>query len=103
VGRTAAHGYHIETEVIGSKGSLRIGAVPRKNMVEILDSSGVVVECQEGFLERFEHAYLNELYEFATCIRERRQPAVKVQDGTLATRIAFAATESYRENKIVRF
>jgi myo-inositol 2-dehydrogenase / D-chiro-inositol 1-dehydrogenase len=103
VGRTAAHGYHIETEVIGSKGSLRIGAVPRKNMVEILDSSGVVVECQEGFLERFEYAYLNELHEFVNCIRERRKPGVKVEDGTLATRIAFAATESYRENKIVRF
>lgn len=102
-GRTAAHGYHIETEVIGSKGSLRIGSIPQKNLVQIFDPSGVVQECVEGFLARFEHAYLNELYEFVSCIRERRQPAVKVQDGTLATRIAFAATESYRKNQIVRF
>ncbi|HSV86500.1 MAG TPA: Gfo/Idh/MocA family oxidoreductase, partial [Levilinea sp.] len=34
VGRTAAHGYHIETEVIGPKGSLRIGSVPQKNLVQ---------------------------------------------------------------------
>jgi myo-inositol 2-dehydrogenase / D-chiro-inositol 1-dehydrogenase len=103
VGRTAAHGYHIETEVIGTRGSLRIGAVPQKNLVQILDPSGVLQECVGGFLERFEYSYLNELHEFVNCIRERRQPAVKVEDGTLATRIAFAATESYRENKVVRF
>lgn len=28
VGRTAAHGYHIETEIIGTEGSLRISPVP---------------------------------------------------------------------------
>jgi myo-inositol 2-dehydrogenase / D-chiro-inositol 1-dehydrogenase len=103
VGRTAAHGYHIETEIIGTKGSLRVSPVPQKNLVQIFDQSGVLQECVEGFLERFEYSYLNELQEFVRCIRERRQPSVKVEDGTLATRIAFAATESYRENKIVRF
>jgi myo-inositol 2-dehydrogenase / D-chiro-inositol 1-dehydrogenase len=103
IGRTAAHGYHIETEIIGSKGTLRISPVPQKDLVQIFDQSGVVQECVGGFLERFEKAYLSELHEFVNCIRERRKPGVRVEDGTLATRIAFAATESYRENKIVRF
>jgi myo-inositol 2-dehydrogenase / D-chiro-inositol 1-dehydrogenase len=103
VGRTAPHGYHIETEIIGTQGTLRISPVPQKDLVQIFDQSGVVQECVGGFLERFEKAYLSELHEFVSCIRERRQPGVKVEDGTLATRIAFAATESYREHKIVRF
>ncbi len=103
VGRTAAHGYHIETEIIGSNGSLRISPVPQKNLVQLFNSDGVLQECVGGFLERFETAYLNELHEFVNCIRQGRQPDVRVTDGTAATRIAFAATESYRERTIVKF
>lgn len=29
-GRTASHGYHVETEIIGTKGMLRIAASPEK-------------------------------------------------------------------------
>ncbi|MCI0521503.1 MAG: Gfo/Idh/MocA family oxidoreductase [Chloroflexi bacterium] len=102
-GRTAAHGYHIETEIVGSRGALRISPTPQKNLVQVMGSNGVLQECVGGFLERFQTSYLNELHEFVNCIRERRQPAVKAADGTLATRIAFAATKSYREKKVVRF
>ncbi len=103
VGRTAPHGYHIETEIIGSKGSLRISPVPQKNLIQVFNNDGVLQECVGGFLERFQTAYLNELHEFVNCIRQGRQPDVRVADGTAATRIAFAATESYREGRIVKF
>jgi myo-inositol 2-dehydrogenase/D-chiro-inositol 1-dehydrogenase len=103
LGRTAAHGYHIETEIIGSEGTLRISPVPQKNLMQIFGSDGVLQECVGGFLERFQTAYLNELHEFVSCIREGRQPGVKVEDGTLATRIAFAATEAYKDKKVVWF
>lgn len=101
-GRTAAHGYHIETEIIGTAGSLRISPVPQKNLVQVAVSSGVVQPCVEGFLERFERAYLNELHEFVRCIRQGVQPGITVADGVAATRIAVAATESYQAQKIVR-
>lgn len=103
VSRTAPHGYHIETEIIGTKGTLRVSPVPQKNLVQIFNSDGVLQECVGGFLERFEVAYLAELHEFVACIREGRKPGVRAEDGTAATRIAFAATESYREGRIVRF
>ena len=32
-GRTAAHGYNVETEIIGTKGTLRIAGIPQKNHV----------------------------------------------------------------------
>ncbi len=102
VGRTAAHGYHIETEIVGTEGALRISPTPQKNLVQIYGNGGVLQECVGGFMERFQTAYLNELHEFVHCIQEGRQPGVKVQDGTLATRIAFAATEAYRERSIVK-
>lgn len=100
-GRTCAHGYHIETEIVGTKGSLRIGTAPEKNLVTVFNDSGVVKECVSGFLERFEDAYLNETQEFIDCILEKRKPEVTVYDGTKSTKVAYAATESFRGNKLV--
>ena len=101
-GRTAAHGYVVETEIIGTKGTLRIAAVPQRDHVEILDSRGVVRECSHSFLERFESAYVAEAQEFVDCIRQGRKPLVTVQDGTRATEVAFAATRSFHSDELVR-
>ena len=101
-GRTAAHGYAVETEIIGTKASLRIASVPQKDMVELLDGRGVVRECSQSFLERFESAYLAETQEFVDCISQGRRPQVSVHDGTMATRVAFAATRSFRSDELVR-
>jgi len=101
-GRTAAHGYAVETEIIGTKASLRIANVPQKDQVELLDERGVIRECSQSFLERFESAYVAEVQEFIDCIREKRAPQVSVHDGTMATRVAFAATRSFREQQIIR-
>lgn len=100
-GRMCAHGYHIETEVIGTKGSLRIGTVPYKNLVTISNENGVTNECVGGFLERFEAAYLNEMQNFVDCIIENRKPDIGVNDGVKSAEIAYAATESFKANKII--
>jgi myo-inositol 2-dehydrogenase/D-chiro-inositol 1-dehydrogenase len=76
--------------------------VPQKDHLEILDSHGVVRECSQSFLERFESAYLAEAQEFVSCIRQGRKPLVTVQDGTRATEVAFAAMRSFRTDELVR-
>jgi myo-inositol 2-dehydrogenase/D-chiro-inositol 1-dehydrogenase len=100
-GRTAPHGYNVETEIMGTEGILRIGSVPQKNLVEILDNSGVRKKCSQDFIERFDQAYVNELQEFVDCIIEDRDPEITVYDGTKTTQIAFALTESFQENKLI--
>jgi len=100
-GRNCAHGYHIETEIIGTQGSLRIGTVPEKNQVMILDDRGVVRECANGFLERFEQAYMNEAVEFVQAILEGRQPKVTVEDGVLSTALGYACKESFESGQLV--
>lgn len=100
-GRTAPHGYHVETEIVGTKGTLRVSSVPQKNLVTLFDQNGAVQECVSGFLERFDQAYLNEVQEFVNCILENRKPNVTVYDGTLSTKAAYAATESFRKNTLV--
>lgn len=100
-GRNAAHGYHVETEIVGTKGSLRIAAEPRKNLCTIFDQTGVVNECSQNFQERFAEAYRIEMQEFIDCILENRRPDVTVYDGTKNTEVAFAATKAFRENSTV--
>ncbi|MDR2481224.1 MAG: inositol 2-dehydrogenase [Spirochaetaceae bacterium] len=102
-GRTAPHGYNVETEIIGTKGILRIASVPQKNLVEVLDSHGVRHECHENFLERFEAAFAAELTEFVSCIREGRKPEVSVYDGTRVSEIASACKSSFEKGDLVRF
>lgn len=100
-GRNCTHGYHIETEIIGTKGTLRIGTVPERNQVVIMKEEGVIQECVDGFLERFEQAYLSEAEEFINCILEKRQPEVTVKDGVESTRLAYAAKESFETKQLI--
>ena len=101
-GRTSAHGYNVETEIIGTKATLRIASVPQKNMVELIDDSGVRQECSQSFHERFQQAFVNEMQEFVNCILDNRQPDIKANDGTKATIIAELATKSFKQNELIK-
>jgi len=94
-GRDALHGYHVETEIIGTKGTLRIGCVPSKNQMMIMNDQGVGIECVPYFHERFAEAYLLELQEFINCIATGSKPGVGVDDGLRNTQIAHAFKESF--------
>ncbi|WP_010263551.1 inositol 2-dehydrogenase [Treponema primitia] len=102
-GRTAPHGYNVETEIIGTKGILRIASIPQKNLVEVLDSHGVRRECSENFLERFATAYVNEVQEFVNCIVEKRKPTVTVYDGTKVSEIAYTCKAAFESGELLKF
>ncbi|MCD8141161.1 MAG: inositol 2-dehydrogenase [Planctomycetaceae bacterium] len=100
-GRTANHGYNIETEIIGTKATLRIASVPQCNLVEILDGHGVRKECHDNFLERFEAAYVNEMQEFVNCLNEGRKPSPTVDDGYRASLVAYKCREAFESGNLV--
>lgn len=102
VGRTAPYGYHVETEIVGTEGTIRISAVPEKNLARLYNGAGVVTECVEGFPERFAEAYLLEMEEFVDCALTGRQPGVSVYDGTESTKIGYATTEAWKTGKAVK-
>ncbi|MDR3335999.1 MAG: inositol 2-dehydrogenase [Treponema sp.] len=102
-GRTAPHGYNVETEIIGAKGILRIASVPQKNLVEVLDEHGVRKECSENFLERFDTAYVNEVQEFVNCITTGRKPAVTVYDGKRVSEIAYVCKSAFEQGVLLKF
>lgn len=101
LGRTATHGYHVETEVIGTKGMLRIASAPEKNKVTVFNENGVVRPTSQGFPERFKEAYESELKEFFSCIREKRKPEVSALDGLRATEVAIACQTSFEKSDLV--
>ncbi len=100
-GRTAPHGYNVETEIMGTKGTIRIGSVPQKNLVEIMDESGIRKEMSQDFIERFGEAYKAEIIEFIRCIEENEKPVGSVYDGTAVSKIAYAAKESFETGELV--
>ncbi|MBQ9389296.1 MAG: Gfo/Idh/MocA family oxidoreductase [Synergistaceae bacterium] len=102
VGRTAPYGYHVETEIIGTEGTVRISAVPAKNLAEVYGHDGVLTECVGSFPERFDDAYLTEMEEFVDCVLNGKKPGVSVYDGTKSTAIAYATTEAWKTGKAVR-
>ena len=71
-GRTAPHGYNVETEVIGTKATIKIASAPQKSLVQILDNKEIAKECFQSFQERFKQAFINELQEFINCIVQSR-------------------------------
>ena len=68
VGRTATCS-HVESEIVGTKGTLRVNSVPRKNYLSQFTENGFVEECQESFLARWGEAFQAEIDDFVDCVR----------------------------------
>lgn len=100
-GRAAAHGANIETEIIGTRGTLRISSVPCQDMLEVMNEHGVCRECYPDFLSRWHEAYIAELCEFVSCIQEGRKPSVTVYDGTAASAVAYRCKESFESGTLL--
>ncbi len=77
--------YHVGTEIIGTKGSIQIGLSLQWDEVVLLSNDGIVQKSCNGFLDRFEQAYLNKAGGFLRCILESRKLGVKVDDSAEAT------------------
>lgn len=101
-GRNAAHGYHVETEIMGTKGMLRVAQIPEKNLVTVMTDQGVIRPCSQNFPERFREAFVREAQEFVSCIHEQRQPSANAEDGYQSTRIALACQKSIDTNNLIQ-
>ena len=102
VGRTAPHGYHVETEIVGTEGTIRISPVPEKNLAVLYNKNGVVTECVDNFQTRFLDSYRLEVEYFVNCLQAGKKPEITVDDGVLSTKIGFATTKAWKEGGIVK-
>lgn len=100
-GRAAAHGSHVETEIIGTRGTLRIANIPSNSMVEVMSEHGVCKECYQDFITRWHDAYIKEVEVFCECVATGTQGTPNVYDGTKSTDIAFKCKESFLAKKLL--
>ena len=99
--RTHGAGCTVETEIIGTHGTLRIANVGAKNLLQIVDGSGAREEYYPDFLSRWHQAYINEIQEFVSCINEGRKPGVTVYDGTKVSQAAYRCKESFETGEML--
>lgn len=100
-GRNSAHGYHVETEIIGTKGSLRVANLQEKNLVTILNENGSVRPTSQNFPERFKEAFVNEMKAFVSYIQDEIPSTITPDDGIYSTMAALACGESLKTGSIV--
>lgn len=92
----ARYGYDVRTEIVGTKGTLKIGSL-RDAPVEVLTEVGMRRDAVRHFLVRFADAYLAEVRDFVDAISTDRPTRVTAHDGRQAIALALAADRSCRE------
>lgn len=100
VSRTAIYGYDIQTEIVGSLGTLQVGYL-RETPVMVLTRSGVQHDVVPHFPQRFGPAYTTQIEHFCDCALNGKQPLVSSADARAALQIGLAATLSQREGRVV--
>jgi inositol 2-dehydrogenase len=89
--RNGIYGYDITTELLGTKGTLRVGYL-RETPVMVMTKGTVSHDTVPYFMERFGEAYVAQLEDFARNVLQDREPPITVEDGVEALRVAVAAT-----------
>lgn len=100
VGKAAACS-HVEAEIVGTKGTLRINSVPRRNRMQIYKDGYIAEEGIVDFLERWEDAFYLEMTNFIDCVQTGRKPEITVYDGTKSLEMAMILHKSYMEKTLI--
>lgn len=100
VSRDAIYGYDIQCEIIGSKGTLKVGYMQYTPVV-VITRAGVTHDIVPHFPQRFGAAYVRQIEHFVDCLTTGKQPMVTPADARAALQIGAAATLSHRENRVV--
>ena len=98
--RNGVYGYGIETEIVGTEGTIQIG-YDRETPITVMKDNAISHDTVPGFYERFEHAYIVQLQDFVQNLRDHRPPPITCDDGIAAQRIALAATRSAQLGTVV--
>ena len=99
--RAAGYGYECSSEILGHRGTLRIGN-HRRVAVETLTPGRACRDHVSDFVERFADAYREEMEHFVRVVRGEAEPQPSGADAAAATFLARAAERSHREGRTVR-
>lgn len=98
--RSGVYGYDIRTEILGTKGTLKIGYL-RETPILVMNKVGVHHDTVPYFMQRFGDAFIAQLQNFAEHYLKGRDPSVTCADGIQALKISLAAKKSHEEKRAV--
>lgn len=103
-GRAAAHGNHVELEIMGSKGWIRVGQESNPYYTTLFTSQGIVKPYMQSFPERFTEAFVAELKAFVEAVRTGvpSKIAAEANAGLVTLKIAKACKQSAESGKIIQ-
>lgn len=101
--RNCPYGYHVETEIFGTEGCLRICVTPTNDRLLYLDKGGVHQTTSQWFFEYWEPTFGSEMTAFVEAVRtgEPSPIAATLTDGYEAVRWALAAKKAVDEETVV--
>lgn len=100
--RFANYGYDQRAEVLGTKGSLESRNDTPTNVI-LQNEKGVTGDKPfYTFLDRYETAYAEEIYQFVQAIINKKDSPVDAENCLPALKMALAANISLKENRIVK-
>lgn len=100
--RNCSYGYHVETEIFGTEGCIRICVTPTNDKVLYLDKGGVNQTTAQWFYEYWEPTFTAEMAAFVTAIADNAQPpAANLMDGYKAVQWAMAAKKAVDEERVI--
>ena len=99
--RRTTWAYDIRTEIAGSQAKLVIEGVQKTPLISSANL-GSRVDHYEGFPERFDAAYRDEMHYFFNCLRVGKFPSPDVAEALKTLRAALAATRSLKEGRPVK-
>lgn len=99
--RVAGYGYECSSEIMGSRGTLRVGN-HRRTAVRTLTPNSEHQDYVSDFIERFTEAYTAEMEHFVRAVRTGEYYGPDGDDAAAAFVIAEAASLSQREGRTVR-
>ena len=98
--RNGVYGYDIRTEILGTKGTVKIGYL-RETPIVILSKESISYDAVPYFMQRFEDAYIAQLQDFIEKLLHDKEPSITCADGIAALEIGLTAKFSYDENRCV--
>jgi predicted dehydrogenase len=98
--RNGVYGYDITTEILGTKGTVRVGYL-RETPLLVMTQNHVAHDTVPYFMERFEKAYTAQLRDFARNVLGDAIPSVGIDDGIGALRLGLGATRAYETQRAV--
>ncbi|MFQ5750988.1 MAG: inositol 2-dehydrogenase [bacterium] len=98
--RNGVYGYDIRTEILGTKGTLKIGYL-RETPLLVMTKDGICHDTVPYFMQRFGEAYITQLQNFAENYLQGKEPAITYYDGLEALKISLAARLSFDDDQPV--